>query len=215
MFRKSMLAALLAVSGSVGAGVYVVDQEGVVVRNDVGLCWRTADWTPELAAADPDGCTCDQAVLPAAACAPPVAASAAGGPVVPTTIVSSSGESFKIAADALFDFNSAVLRRADRKKLDAVIAQVKDAKGEVVVAVGHTDRFGKPEHNQRLSERRAAAVKRYLSEHGIAASSIRVEGKGAAQPLTGNACPGSKKSPAVIGCLQPDRRVDIGVTASK
>ena len=47
---------------------------------------------------------------------------------------------------------------------------------------GHTDDVGDPRRNQRLSERRAEAVKQWLVSHGIAAARLTTRGLGEAQP---------------------------------
>jgi OOP family OmpA-OmpF porin len=80
-----------------------------------------------------------------------------------------------------------------------------------------TDRLGRPDYNQRLSLRRAEAVKAYLvSSGGFAADKVQVVGKGVSAPVTPtDACPGNKPTPKLIACLQPDRRVDVEVVGSQ
>jgi len=86
----------------------------------------------------------------------------------------------------------------------------------VIIAVGHADRIGKDAYNQKLSERRAAAVKEYLVSKGIEANRVYTEGKGEKQPVTAGKCGKSeKKTKALIECLQPDRRVEIEVIGTK
>ena len=151
-------------------------------------------------------------VLPKEACAPKDAGAAAApkaaGPK-PT------GEKITVAADALFDFNKAVLRPEGKAKLDELVAKAGQIKLEVILAVGHTDRIGGAAYNQKLSEKRAAAVKEYLVAKGIEANRVYTEGKGETQPVTGDTCKGDKKTKALIDCLQPDRRVDIEVIGTK
>ena len=120
-----------------------------------------------------------------------------------------------VAADALFDFNKATLRPAGMAKLDEVVAMSKQIKLEVIIAVGHTDRFGSDAYNQKLSERRAASVKSYLVSKGVEANRVYTEGKGEKQPVTQpGQCPGGPTK-KVIACLQPDRRVDIELIGTK
>jgi OOP family OmpA-OmpF porin len=117
----------------------------------------------------------------------------------------------KLNADTLFDFNKSDLRPAGRAALDDFVAKSKDIKPEVIMAVGHADRFGSDSYNQKLSERRAAAVKAYLVSKGIEPNRIQTEGRGETQSLTkAGDCLGAK-SAKVIACLQPDRHVDIEV----
>ncbi|MDR0439979.1 MAG: OmpA family protein [Candidatus Accumulibacter sp.] len=190
--------------------VYAIDGRGDVVVDPYGLCWRTSFWTPAAAAKDPAGCTCDKDLLPKEVCSPtaPIAAAAPAPRVAGAAPVQTKDT---IAADALFDFDKAVLRPEGRAKLDDVVARSSQLTLEVVIAVGHADRLGRAAYNQRLSERRAAAVKDYLVSKGIPANRIYTEGKGSNQPVTNpDDCKGPK-SPKVIACLQPDRRVDIEI----
>jgi len=216
--KKSLVLVLLA---GIGFGatvaqaqerVYVIDQRDVVAKSGFGLCWRTGYWTPAAAAKDPAGCECDKDLLPKEACAPKTGPATTGAAPAKTGIV---GEKVTVAADALFDFNKAVLRPEGKAKLDELVAKAKAIKLEVILAVGHTDRIGGDAYNQKLSEKRAAAVKEYLVAKGIEANRVYTEGKGEKQPVTGNKCKGEKKSKALIDCLQPDRRVDIEVIGTK
>ncbi len=212
----SMLASigLFAAAGAVqaqtaGDRVYVIDQRGEVVLSGTGLCWRTGFWTPAAAAKDPAGCKCDKDLLPKEVCEPPAPRAAAAPTAKPT------GDKITVAADALFDFDKAVLRPEGKAKLDEVVAKSKAIKLEVIIAVGHTDHFGTEAYNQKLSERRAAAVKTYLVSKGIDANRVYTEGKGEKNPVTKpGQCPGPK-SKKVIECLQPDRRVEIELIGTK
>ena len=189
--------------------VYVIDQRGEVVMSGAGLCWRTGFWTPAAAANDPAGCKCDKDLLPKEVCEPPVAKAAAAPTAKP------AADKITVAADALFDFDKATLRPEGKAKLDEVVAKSKAIKLEVIIAVGHTDRFGSDAYNQKLSEKRAAAVKTYLVSKGIDANRVYTEGKGKKNPVTKpDQCPGAK-SKKVIECLQPDRRVDIELIGTK
>jgi OOP family OmpA-OmpF porin len=193
--------------------VYVIDQRGEVVMSGAGLCWRTGFWTPAAAANDPAGCKCDKDLLPKEVCEPPMAKAA---PAVSGGGGQAAGDKITVAADALFDFDKATLRPEGKAKLDEVVAKSKAIKLEVIIAVGHTDRFGSDAYNQKLSERRAAAVKTYLVSKGIDANRVYTEGKGKKNPVTKpDQCPGKPKSKKVIECLQPDRRVDIELIGTK
>ena len=215
--KKSLVLALLA---GVGFGatvaqaqerVYVIDQRDVVAKSGFDLCWRTGYWTPAAAAKDPAGCQCDKDLIPAEVCNPKPAAAvgaAAAGP-------KPAGEKITVAADALFDFNKATLRTEGKAKLDELVGKAKAIKLEVILVVGHTDRIGGDAYNQKLSEKRAAAVKEYLVAKGIEANRVYTEGKGEKQPVTGDKCKGESKSKALIDCLQPDRRADIEIIGTK
>jgi OOP family OmpA-OmpF porin len=76
----------------------------------------------------------------------------------------------------------------------------------VIVAVGHTDSVGTDAYNQKLSERRAAAVKAYLVSKGIAANRVYTEGKGEKSPVADNK---TKEGRA------KNRRVEIEVVGTR
>lgn len=185
---------------------YAIDQRGFVAKSGTGLCWRTGYWTPAMAIAECDPDLVKAPVAPGAPAAKPAAPVAAPKP---------AAEKVTLAADALFDFNKAVLRPEGTAKLDDVASKIKNIKLEVIIAVGHADRIGTDAYNQTLSERRAAAVKAYLVGKGVEANRVYTEGKGKKQPVTGaDQCKGPK-SKKVIDCLQPDRRVEIEVIGTK
>ena len=183
--------------------IYVIDGRGEVATSGTGLCWRTGFWTPAAAATDVNGCKCDKDLIAKEICEPKKAADNSG--------VKPIGEKITLAADALFDFNKSTLRAEGKKKLDDVAAKSTSLVLEVVIAVGHADRIGGAAYNQKLSEKRAAAVQDYMVSKGIPANRIYTEGKGSKQPVTKpDQCKGPK-SAKVITCLQPDRRVDIEI----
>ena len=194
--------------------VYVIDGRGEVATSGTGLCWRTGFWTPAAAAKDPAGCKCDKDLLPKDVCEPKPAAAAApaAAPAAPAAAAPKpAGAKITVAADALFDFDKSTLRAEGKAKIDEVAAKANSLVLEVVIAVGHADRIGSSAYNQKLSEKRAAAVKDYMVSKGIPANRIYTEGKGSKQPVTKpDQCKGPK-SAKVIACLQPDRRVDIEI----
>lgn len=217
LVKKTIAVALLAGIGFSAVAqerVYVIDQRDVVAKSGFGLCWRTGYWTPAGAAADKAGCECDKDLLPKETCEPKAAAAPAPAAAAPAT-PKPSAEKITVAADALFDFDKAVLRAEGKAKLDELVAKAGQIKLEVILAVGHTDRLGSAAYNQKLSERRANAVKDYLVAKGIEANRVYTEGKGKTQPVTGDTCKGNAKTKALISCLQPDRRVDIEVIGTK
>jgi OOP family OmpA-OmpF porin len=184
---------------------YVTDQRNEVVRNSTGLCWRTGYWTPAQAIAE-----CDPDLVPKLAAAP-----AAERAPLPTP----ASQRLTLAADALFDFDKAVLRPEGREKLNELVRGAGDIKLELVTAVGHTDRIGSDAYNQRLSERRAEAVKAYLVSQGLEANRVQVEGRGETQPVSGDSCKNmgreSGRNAKLVACLQPDRRVDVEVIGTR
>ncbi|AET89832.1 MULTISPECIES: outer membrane protein OmpA [Caballeronia] len=163
------------------------------------LCWRDAFWTPATANAKCDGALVAQAPTPPAPVAPPP-------PVI-------SSQKVTYQADALFDFDKAVLKPAGKEKLDDLASKIGALNLEVVVATGYTDRIGSDAYNNRLSLRRAQAVKAYLVSKGIEANRIYTEGKGKRDPVTGGKCT-QKNRKQLIACLAPDRRVEVEVVGT-
>lgn len=122
--------------------------------------------------------------------------------------------SVNFEAEPLFSFDKAVIRNDQRKSLDEFVAGLKGVTYDEITIAGHADRLGSDAYNQKLSERRANAVKAYLVSRGVPASKIRAEGRGESEPVTGDDCKGSRGK-ALISCLQPDRRVDVSANGSK
>lgn len=159
------------------------------------LCWRDATWTPATAAAG-----CDGALVPPPP-APPVAAKPPA-PVPPAVVASK----VTFAADTFFDFDKYVLKPEGRAKLDDLVQKIKGINLEVIIAVGHTDWIGTVAYNQKLSVRRAEAVKAYLVSKGIEKNRIYTEGKGKSQPIADNR--------TAAGRAQ-NRRVEIEVVGTR
>ncbi len=90
------------------------------------------------------------------------------------------------AADAFFDFDKSVLKPEGKAKLDDLSSKLGTINLEVIIAVGHTDSVGTDAYNQKLSERRANAVKAYLVGKGVEANRVYTEGKGEKQPVADN-----------------------------
>ncbi len=86
-----------------------------------------------------------------------------------------------------FDLDSATLRAESKPVLDDVAKALASHPDWQLAIEGHTDSTGTPAHNQKLSEARAAAVRDYLTAHGVAASRLTSAGFGASQPVADNA----------------------------
>jgi OOP family OmpA-OmpF porin len=147
-------------------------------------CWRDAFWTPATAAPGCDGALV--AAAPAPAPAAPAAAPAAAAPAAKPAPAPAVATKVTYAADAFFDFDKSVLKPEGKAKLDDLASKVKDINLEVIIAVGHTDSVGSDAYNQKLSVRRAEAVKAYLVSKGIEKNRVYTEGKGEKQPVADN-----------------------------
>jgi OOP family OmpA-OmpF porin len=192
---------------------YVQDARGVIARNPFGLCWRTGYWTPADAV---PGCDLPLCVEPAKlengkCVSPPPPVVPVEPPVVvtPPVVVAPpvvGSEKVSFAADALFDFDKAVLKPEGKEKLDDLASKMQGINVEVIIAVGHTDSVGTDAYNQKLSIRRSESVKAYLQAKGIEANRIYTEGKGESQPVEDNKTDAGRAK---------NRRVEIEVVGTR
>ncbi|ATP59077.1 hypothetical protein CPT03_22735 [Pedobacter ginsengisoli] len=86
-----------------------------------------------------------------------------------------------------FEFNSDVLKTASFPILDKAVAEIKKDPNAKFILNGHSSAEGTPARNMSLSVDRANAVKSYLVNAGLNASSFTVKGFGESQPVTSNA----------------------------
>ncbi len=119
---------------------------------------------------------------------PAPAAAPAPAPAVPKTYL------------VFFDFDRTDITPEAASIIRQAADDAKRGNVRLIVATGHADRSGTPAYNQRLSERRAAAVKTTLVREGVAANTIETSGKGEGDPLV----------PTADGVREPrNRRVEI------
>ena len=175
------------------------------------LCWRDNFWTPATAVAECDGALKPVAVAVAevAPPPPPVAAPAPAPAPTPAPAVIApvpSSEKVTYAADAFFDFDKAILKPEAKTKLDDLVSKTKEINLEVIIAVGHTDSVGTDAYNQKLSVRRAEAIKTYLVSKGMEANRVYTEGKGEKQPVADNKTADGRAK---------NRRVEIEVVGTR
>ena len=135
---------------------------------------------------------------PVAAAPAPAAARPAPPPAAATKVT--------YAADTFFDFDKSVLKADGKAKLDDLAGKVKAINLEVIIAVGHTDSAGSDAYNQKLSVKRADAVKAYLITKGIEKNRVYTEGKGEKQPVADNKTDAGRSK---------NRRVEIEVVGTR
>jgi len=212
-------AGLFAVAGTAGAQsaadrAYAIDARNEVVKSGAGLCWRTGYWTPAAAANDAAGCACDKDLMPKAKCEP-VSAPAAAPAAAPVAAAAPKTCDFTstLKDDQLFAFNKATLKPAAMAQLDRdVIAKLGNcAQVNLVIVTGHTDRLGSQQYNQKLSEKRAEAVKAYLVKKGVKSDVIDTMGAGKTQAVPGVSCDDKLPRKKLIECLAPNRRTVVEV----
>ena len=155
--------------------------------------------------------------LPPVAKAPEPVVLAPPPPPPPVVVPSPERRRVSFSADSLFSFDRAEVRPEGKVALDAFAKQLVGTRYDVIVVEGHTDRLGSSVYNQRLSVKRAEAVKAYLlSAGGIESARISAVGKGETTPVTKAAdCKGSHQTAKLVSCLQPDRRVEVEVTGTR
>jgi outer membrane protein OmpA-like peptidoglycan-associated protein len=93
-----------------------------------------------------------------------------------------------ISMQVQFAFGSDQIAEPSRKSIDNLASALSsdELKGRTFTVAGHTDGVGSADYNLRLSQRRAASVKSYLVEHGVAAARLKAIGKGMSELLNAN-----------------------------
>lgn len=106
-------------------------------------------------------------------------------PPPPTPVRKDSIQKF-VLEDVLFDTDESTLKTEAISTLQVVLIAIKQCPTCQVTITGHTDDVGTDEHNQKLSEDRAASVKRYFVAQGIPAHQMIISGKGSTEPIVPN-----------------------------
>ena len=181
-----------------------VGNKGDIDLVSLGLVYRFGEKSPAPAprAPEPEPVAAAPAPAPAIVTPPPT-------PPAPTKVTFSS--------DSLFQFGKATMLPAGKRDLDQFAAKLKGADFELITVTGHTDRIGSHAYNMKLSTRRAETVKNYLVDAaGISGDKISARGVDGSDPVTRPGdCKGVKVTKKLIACLQPDRRVEVEVTATR
>ncbi|SFS74653.1 OmpA-OmpF porin, OOP family [Succinivibrio dextrinosolvens] len=134
-----------------------------------------------------------------------------GGPSKPAPAKKvRTSQTHTLDAGVLFPFDSAKLSAEGQNAVATVVQSANGYENAEFEVYGHTDRIGSDAYNNTLSQKRADAVSAELQNNGVTPKVS--EGKGKANPVTGDKCNGVKGRKAVIDCLAPDRRVEIVVT---
>jgi len=110
----------------------------------------------------------------------PAAATPAVAPAAPAAPVASRPQTEYLV---FFDWDKADITPVSDKIISDAAAAAGKLRAVGINVIGHTDTSGQPAYNQKLSLRRADAVKRSLTAKGVPAGNITTEGKGEAQLL--------------------------------
>lgn len=113
-------------------------------------------------------------------------------------------------SDLAFEFGSAELTPAGARQIDMYVPSLAYRHPTRLEVVGHTDRIGSDDYNNRLSLQRAETVaQRLLMSGKFREDIVRIRGMGSRDPVV--QCPDSDRQ-TLIDCLAPNRRVEIRVT---
>jgi len=177
------------------------------VRSYSGECVHTYAWREGSRFAD-----CEpKPVVPAPVALPEPAPAPAPAPVVEAPAPLPQNVPFRLATETFFNFDKAVLTAEGQAALDDVANRLAVSQYDTITIVGHTDRIGTPQYNQKLSERRAKAMLEYLVAKGVPAEKISANGLGEANPTA--QCK-NLRGARLISCLQPDRFAEMTVSGT-
>lgn len=127
---------------------------------------------------------------------------------IPNAEVIREGEGIIVKFDSgiLFDVNQNTLKTNARSNIETLATSLKNNPETTILIVGHTDATGSDAYNQKLSVRRAAAVRSYTIAQGIAASRLTTEGRGESEAIADNT---TEEGRAL------NRRVEIVIVANE
>jgi OOP family OmpA-OmpF porin len=191
-FSTLLVAALTAFSAQAAMSPgYAYDTRDIVVRDGSRQCVRTSYWSKDNAIKE-----CNPELFPEpkvlAAPAPKPAPVVTPPPAaVPAPIVVMAAPRSKVMVfheAALFGFDKSELTPAGQEALRKYReeARAEMSAATLVKITGHTDSIGAAEYNQRLSLRRAQAVRDYLVKLGGNPGIMEVAGMGASRPIADN-----------------------------
>lgn len=99
-----------------------------------------------------------------------------------TTVEGEGKTTTTLSSDVNFEVDSANLTPRAREVLDGLVSKWRKKKPKEISITGHTDSVADDDHNQKLSEDRAKAVRSYVAPK-VSGVSIEVEGKGEKEPV--------------------------------
>ena len=103
--------------------------------------------------------------------------------VRPPTKINKPSPLPKVLNKVQFRYNSADFEPSSLPQLDSAVVILKNYPTLEILIKGHTSSEGEADYNQKLSKRRAEAVKNYLIQHGIEAKRLIVKGLGKTELL--------------------------------
>ncbi len=194
--------------GNVGAGAKYYFTENVFAKASVdglyGFDNNQAEWMAGVGVGVNFGGSTKAA--PAAAYVEPVATACADSdndgvcddadlcPDTPAnTAVDANGcpveaETVRVELDVKFDFDKSQVKQGSYSDIENLAEFMKQYPQTATTVEGHTDSVGNPAYNQKLSERRAAAVRDALvNQYGVESDRVNAVGYGKERPVADNA----------------------------
>ena len=102
---------------------------------------------------------------------------------IPSPLLQKKLDEILARASIEFESNSTTMTPSSLATLDQLIAQLQQSPRTAIEIGGHTDKYGEPNYNLQLSQRRADTVRRYFTKHGLPKQFTAV-GYGASRPLS-------------------------------
>jgi OOP family OmpA-OmpF porin len=147
--------------------------------------------------------------------APSAAPAPAPAPVAQPAAQPAKPKPLRVFTQVRFAFDKSALDMSAQDTLDREVVVRFGEFGDLrfINVNGYTDRIGSVQYNQKLSERRADAVKAYLVRQGADGAKIQTTGYG--KMYVGSMLPvvscDQKDRKALIACLAPNRRAEVEV----
>jgi outer membrane protein OmpA-like peptidoglycan-associated protein len=126
---------------------------------------------------------------------------------VPGATVAQEGDELRVKFESaiLFDTDSYAIKPSAKDNLQNMAGVLVKYPDTNLVVVGHTDATGTDDHNRKLSEQRAYAVKDYLVTYGVSSGRLAAQGMGESRPVASNDSADGR---------QQNRRVEIEIAAN-
>jgi len=122
-----------------------------------------------------------------------------------------TGTKIEILDKVFFEYNKAVIKSESYPILDAVSATLEGNPDIQLIEVqGHTDEQGNDAYNLDLSNKRAASVRQYMIDKGIAPDRLESQGYGETQPLENKKTQSAYAKNRRVEFLILKRTIDVG-----
>jgi len=129
---------------------------------------------------------------------------------LPEAAVAREGDKLYVALPSgiLFDVDKSDVKPTAKDSIAKAAEVLVKYPDTYVTVEGHTDSTGKPEYNQRLSERRADSVRDLLVQYGVPASRLSIRGYGESNPVADNSTPEGRQSNRRVQLeIRPDEKL--------